>query len=519
MTDRPEPTVPADYAAWPDPAEFAGAEVGYRRTEMTMSGEELTDAATRLLGFGYRLALVAGHDDGAILRIVYLFLAGHPDRRVELTVEVDAKRPRLTSLAQISFPAGRFERELVDLFGVELIGHPMLRRLVKHQHWPADWHPMRRDPGPAPELHDTGEPYPFAPVEGDGAYEIPVGPVHAGLIEPGHFRFWAVGETVLKLKARLWFTHKGVEKLFEGRNVTDATELAERISGDTSVGHALAYCRAVEDAAGITVSDDTLLRRSLLLEVERLHNHCADLGALCNDVGFGVVNAYALRLREQLMRLNARLTGHRLGRGGTFPGGAMLLDVPTVSELDALGEEIHELCDLALSNTIVNDRFTATSVLSRDDARDIGVLGYVARASGLDVDARRDQPADPYSATVVVTVLTGGDVMCRFRIRMAEIDASLQLLRKLIPLTATGRQMTPLPATAARASGVGIVEGWRGTIVHRVEVAAGMLSRVKVVDPSWFNWPALPVAIADTILPDFPLTNKSFNLSYAGNDL
>jgi len=498
----------------------AGTRVGYRRRALPIRVDQLSEATTRLIDAGYRLALVAGHDDGPQLRIVYLFLAGRPDRRVELSVTLDAEHPQLTSLAAISFPAGRFERELVDLFGVELIGHPMLRRLVKHHHWPADWHPMRNNPGPPPLLEDRGDPYPFVPVEGDGVYEIPVGPVHAGLIEPGHFRFWVVGETVLKLKARLWFTHKGVEKLFEGRTVTDGLALAERISGDTTVGHALAYCQAAEDAAGVTVAEETLLRRALLLEVERLHNHVTDIGAMCNDVGLGVINAYTLRLREQLLRLNARLTHHRLGRGGVIPGGATLYDLPTLTELDSVDREIHELSDIALSNTVVNDRFSSTSVLDIDEARGIGVLGYVARASGIDTDARRDHPTHTVNADVHVPVFTDGDVMSRFRIRLVEIEASLALLRSLVAAATAGQHAVDVePTLTLTTSGVGIVEGWRGTIVHRIEVRDGVLHRVKVVDPSFFNWPALPVAMRDTIVPDFPLTNKSFNLSYAGNDL
>ena len=198
----------------------------------------------------------------------------------------------MPSLAYLSFPAGRFEREMHDLYGIGPIGHPRPRRLVRHAHWPEGWYPMRDDAGPAPEFA-ADEPFPFLTVEGAGVYEIPVGPVHAGLIEPGHFRFSVVGETILKLKARLWFVHSGIEKLFEGRAATDATELAERISGDTSVGHALAHCLAVEDALGIEVPDAAHRLRALLVELERLYNHVADIGALCNDVGFSLANAHA----------------------------------------------------------------------------------------------------------------------------------------------------------------------------------------------------------------------------------
>jgi len=254
-----------------------------------LSRDELAGKAEELLAAGFRLGLVAAHDDGDRLRVVYLFLAGHPDRRVELESLVPAADPALPSLAYLSFPVSRFEREMADLYGIRPIGHPRPRRLVRHAHWPEDWHPMRTDAGPAPPFHPTGR-FPFVTVDGTGVYEIPVGPVHAGLIEPGHFRFSVVGETVLRLKARLWFVHRGLEKLFEGRAATGAADLAERVSGDTSAAHALAHSLAVEDALGVEVPDEAQRLRALLVELERLYNHAADLGALANDVGFGVAN-------------------------------------------------------------------------------------------------------------------------------------------------------------------------------------------------------------------------------------
>ena len=297
-----------------------------------LSGGQLADRAEELLAEGYRLGLVAAHDDGDRLRIVYLFLAGWPDRRVELECVVPADVPAVRSLAYLSFPAGRFEREMRDLYGIRPIGHPRPRRLVRHAHWPEHWHPMRADAGPAPEFPGTGH-FPFVTVEGTGVYEIPVGPVHAGLIEPGHFRFSVVGETVLRLKARLWFVHRGLERLFQGRSATAAVDLAERVSGDTSAAHALAHSQAVEDALGIELPDEAHRLRALLVELERLYNHAADLGALANDVGFGLANAHAQRIREQLLRLNAAATGHRLLRGAIRPGGVVLHGLPDAGRL------------------------------------------------------------------------------------------------------------------------------------------------------------------------------------------
>ena len=498
---------------------------GLHRVAIRTTPSELADHAAKLLTGGHRLALVAGHDDADQLRAVYLFTTGSPDRRVELHLPIDRDDPRVPTLAGLSFTAGRFEREMHDLYGIIPVDHPLPRRLVRHHHWPVGWYPMRRDAGPPPPFGDTAGPYPFLTVEGPGVYEIPVGPVHAGLIEPGHFRFSVVGETILKLKARLWFVHRGIEGLFQGRLPADALPLAERVSGDTSVGHALAYCLAVEDATAAPAPAEAGPMRAVLLELERLYNHVTDLGALCNDVGHGILHAHALRVREQLLRVNADVTGHRLLRGGVHPGGATLLRLPDPDRLAALAADAAEIADLALSHSVVRERFTGTAVLTADQARDLGVLGYVARASGLSVDARRDHPfcalGDTLTTPRFTSGFTSGDVLARFQVRVAEIAASTALITQLIGDLPTGTVGSwPAAGQAEVGSGVGIVEGWRGTIVHRVELdTGGALSRTKIADPSFFNWPALPVALADTIVPDFPLANKSFNLSYAGNDL
>ena len=483
-----------------------------------VSRDRLAEKAEELLANGFRLALVAAHDDGDRLRVVYLFLAGRPDRRIELECIVPASDPALPSLAYLSFPASRFEREMLDLYGIRPIGHPRPRRLVRHAHWPQDWHPMRADAGPAPHFAPTGR-FPFVTVEGTGVYEIPVGPVHAGLIEPGHFRFSVVGETVLRLKARLWFVHRGVEKLFHGRPATGAAELAERVSGDTSAGHALAHSLAVEDALGIEVPDEVHRLRALVIELERLYNLAADLGALANDVGFSLANSHAQRIRERLLRLNATVTGHRLLRGAIRPGGVVLRGLPDADALRSVAADLAEVAELTLANSVVYDRFAGTSVLGCDDARAMGCLGYVARASGVRTDARVEHPVTALPVTEAGS--HAGDVLARYTVRRDEFAASATLVGYLVESHTGPTEYTATVASVRGArSGVGIVEGWRGTIVHRVEIDGdARITRSKIVDPSWFNWPALPVAMADTIVPDFPLTNKSFNLSYAGNDL
>lgn len=489
-------------------------------TSIETSSKGLLPLTKALLSRGFRLALVSAVDSTDPMRVVYLFTSGPPDRRVELVLPIDRASPKVPSLASASFPASRFERELHDLFGITPIGHPFLRRLVLHQHWPDDWYPMRRGAGPAPVMRDDAAPYPFVEVQGTGVYEIPVGPVHAGLIEPGHFRFSVVGETVLRMKARLWFVHKGIERLFEGRDVAGGIELAERISGDTAVGHCLAYCLATEEALGVEVPERASELRVILLELERLYNHVADVGAMCNDVGFGLVNAKALTLREQLLRLNQSVTGHRLLRGGVLPGGARVRSLPGVATLNEIRAQFHELVDLAVGQSTVMDRFEGTGVLRLEDVEAMGVIGVVARASGAHLDARHAHGRGGQLPDFVPAQQAGGDVLARFQLRIDEFDASVAILRDYCDRPRPLHAVAATGAHSAASSGIGIVEGWRGTIVHRVETdGAGQLTRVKIVDPSFFNWPALSVALAETIVPDFPLINKSFNLSYAGNDL
>lgn len=502
---------------------ISGQHTEQRRTALTATGDELLSYAAALLGAGFRVALVAGHDDGDKLRAVYVFTAGEPDRRVEVHVPLDREAPVVPSLAGLSFPAGRFEREMRDLYGIVPQDHPLPRRLVRHFHWPKGWYPMLADSGAPPEFHEVDGPYPFRTVAGDGVHEIPVGPVHAGMIGPGHFRFSVVGETILKLKARLWFVHRGVEKHFQGRSVVDGVELAERISGDTSLGHTLAFCQAVEDADDIPVTPEDRRVRAILLELERIYNHVADIGALCNDVGHGILDTQAQRIREQLLRLNDRVTGHRLLRGAVHPGGVTVATLPDPHELEALRDDIGEIVSLALQHTVVRERFTGTSVLHRQQAMDLGTLGYVARASGMTGDARYDHPEFEPVLPRIEHRCTDGDVLARFLVRAEEIETSVAMVSRLTSdLVEYRSEPSAGDFSASRhpTSGVGIVEGWRGTIVHRVEIAEdGTLTRATVVDPSFVNWPALPVALSDTIVPDFPLTNKSFNLSYAGNDL
>lgn len=507
---------------------YASNPLSPSRHSFDVAADDLLFRASELLADGFRLATVAGHDDISSLRAVYVFVKGPPDERMELIVRLDPARPAVPSLASVSFTASRFEREMKDLFGIEPLNHPQARRLVLHQHWAEGWHPMLRSAGAAPDMVPNAEGYPFIPVEGPGIYEVPVGPVHAGMIEPGHFRFFVVGETILRMKARLWFVHKGIEKLIEGKSIGDAFEVAQRISGDTTAGHGLAFLLAVEEALDLDVSQVHRQRRAMVLEMERLYNHVADVGALCNDVAFSVANSMALTIRERLLRLNEEVSGHRLLRGAVCLAGSNLRRLLTVEEVDQITVQVEELLAVVRANALVIDRFAGTATLSRDDARDLGTLGVVARASGVALDGRVAHPFVTMPEGFEVVSDERGDVLARFEVRAREIEVSLGCLRawseagQSAPFLANRDDERPSETSTVEGlrSGLGIVEGWRGIIVHRVELdGAGRISRLKVVDPSFFNWPALPVCLADTILPDFPVANKSFNLSYAGNDL
>ncbi|PYN06247.1 MAG: formate hydrogenase [Candidatus Rokuibacteriota bacterium] len=347
-------------------------------------------------------------------------------------------------------------------------------------------------------FRDDGHPFPFQQVGGEGVYEIPVGPVHAGIIEPGHFRFSVVGETIIDMKSRLYFTHKGTEKLFEGRTPPEGVVLAERISGDTTVGHAVAYCQALEALASAEIPARARYLRVVLLEMERLYNHIADFGMIANDTGFAAAHSHCFRIRERLLRLNRRLTGNRLLRGALVPGGLV-----------------------RLSNTLVADRLEGTGQLTTQTARDHGVLGFVARASGLDIDARRDHPFAAYGELAFrVPVLESGDVKARTLVRVEEVREAVALIRQALERMPGGPLAVPLGPLPAFEPAFTLVEGWRGTIIHWVMAdAAGRLERVKVLDPSFLNWRALSYALLKNIVPDFPLCNKSFNQSYSGNDL
>jgi Ni,Fe-hydrogenase III large subunit len=372
----------------------------------------------------------------------------------------------------------------------------------------------------------AGDFHPFRPVTGEGVFQVPVGPVHAGIIEPGHFRFGVAGEPVLYLQLRLFYVHKGTEKRFEGLPWGHGLFLAESISGDTAVGHALAFAHAIERLAGVAVPPRARALRVTLLELERIYNHTADIGALATDVAFTVPASRSQALREGLVRLQDELFGSRLLRGCIAIGGVRR-DLSTQGRdglrkhLRTFEKEFDNLITLLIDAGTFTDRVDGTGILTKQAAQDLGVVGIAARASGVDTDFRRDHPYDGYDdLRFDVPVEEGGDVRARLMIRAREVEQSLSILHQVVDAMPQGPLMADLPPRLpASASALGWVEAWRGPCTHWIATdERGDITRVKVTDPSFLNWPALAHAVPGNIIPDFPVINKSFNLSYSGND-
>ncbi|PYQ13811.1 MAG: hypothetical protein DMF80_14185 [Acidobacteria bacterium] len=492
--------------------------------------EQLPAVADQAAGAGLRLATLFATDDGPAkgCALHHLWAAREPPGFVRIWTRVPADSPRFPSIAAKYPVANWFEREVMDYFGLVPEGHPNTFRVALHDDWPDGFPALRKafaDEQKVPRVPGNN-PHPFRPVLGEGVFQVPVGPVHAGIIEPGHFRFGVAGEPVLYLQLRLFYVHKGIEKRFEKLPWRHGLFLAESISGDTAVGHALAYAHAVERLTGVEVPRRARYLRTVLLELERLYNHVADIGAIATDVAFAVPASRAQVLREGLVAIQERLFGARLLRGTVALGGVKCeLTLGRRNELlvhlDRLGREFDDLVKLLIDSGTFTDRVDGTGVLGTQAARDLGVVGIAARASGLDLDLRRDQPHDAYaSLRFQVPVEEGGDVRARLMVRAREVEQSLSILRQALEGLPEGPSFTPLPdALPASSSALGWAEAWRGECLHWVQTdEEGRVARVKVTDPSFKNWPGLGRAVPGNILPDFPVINKSFNLSYSGND-
>jgi Ni,Fe-hydrogenase III large subunit len=435
-------------------------------------------------------------------------------------VSLDCPDKTYPSVGLHHSPALRLERAVNDLFGLSAQGLPDPRPWLDHNRWG-----VRFPLGDRTDVVPNAAPYRVLPVEGEGLHQIAVGPVHAGIIEPGHFRFTASGETVVRLEQRLGYTHKGIEGLMIGADLERAVQLAGRVSGDSTVAYAYAFSRATEAALELVVPDRAVWLRALLAELERLANHLGDIGAICNDASFTLIHAHCSVLRESVLRASHQAFGHRLMRDIIVPGG-VTRDLDTEgtkiirAALDNIRRRFPHLVELYDNTASLQDRTVGTGVLKPALAKQYAAGGYIGRASGRSFDARRTLAYPPYdSLRFEVPVLNEGDVNARVWLRVREIEQSLLLIGQILERLPEGPFVMPAGLVSEAREGMAIVEGFRGDILVWLRVRDGAVERCHLRDPSWFQWPLLEAAIENNIVADFPLCNKSFNCSYSGHDL
>lgn len=493
----------------------------------TCRADEWLDVARAVATGGGRLISLWGSERPAEAGRVAVVSAAYASSEGMLWVDLPlapggAGYPDLAGI----FPyANRLQRSLAELLGI--FAEPMAdhRPWLNHGAWPADYFPLRhpasgRDSFPDRQLED----YPFVRVAGDGVHEIAVGPVHAGIIEPGHFRFSVVGEKVLRLEERLGYKHKGIDQRFQEMPASEGYRLAGRLSGDSTVAFAWAYCMALESLGASRTPLRARWLRALLLERERVANHLGDLGALANDAAFAFGLSQFMRLREDWLRLNQRLFAHRLLMDAVIPGGVAVDLAPAgakelVAQCDAIAGEVKKLRAIYENHAGLQDRFIGTGRVSQELAAKLGLTGFAARASGLTGDLRADFTMAPYSDQATRQALSrNGDVAARVMVRFDEVGESLRLIRLFASELPAGEIVTRLEPIPETRLGAGWVEGWRGEVLVALEADGEKIRRCHCHDPSWQNWPVLEYAVIGNIVPDFPLINKSFNLSYAGHD-
>lgn len=501
------------------PSNLACSHVKMDAANWRRAAEELSESSARFL----TLWGADDRDRDGRFRVYAAYLVPEAVLVIEHQMEGTAN-PVYPSLAAIFPSALRMERAVYDLLGIANTEQDK-RGWLRHGGWDERAFPLRRDIAGAQQYPLTSEPYPFLQVEGDGVHEIAVGPVHAGTIEAGNFRFSVVGEKVLRLEERLGYTHKGVAKRFEELRQEDGHRLAARLSGDSAAAFSWAYCAALEAITRIVCPPQAANLRALALEHERLANHLGDLGALGNDAGLAFGLTQFSRLKEDLLRTNAAVFGARYVMDYILPGG-VAHDFPEHSprllldQYSALERDVANLRSIYDEHGGLQDRFREAGRLEQDLAAKLGATGLVGRASGVPCDLRVDHPWAPYDRlNAKLVTQTSGDVAARVQVRFDEIVESLRLCRMIVGDFSSGPIRTEVPLAEPGRLGVGLIEGWRGPVMIALETGPdGAIRRCHAHDPSWQNWPLLEYAILGNIVPDFPLINKSFNLSYSGHD-
>ncbi len=460
-------------------------------------------------------------------KIWYVFGAPGENILIVPFIQVTNKE-EFPSLAPVIHGAWNYERKIQTFFGLRPIGHPDKRSIILHENWPTKLFPLRKDFDWKMKPERAHGTYHFQKINGEGIYQIPVGPIHAGIIEPGHFRFSVAGEEILLLEARLGFTHKGSEKIFENISLSEKVHLSEKISGDSSLSHSLAFCQAVEQLGDVEVSRRVRYLRVIYAELERLANHFGDIGAIMLDTGFSFGGSHGARLREMIMQINDRLTGSRFLRGVNIVGGVTKNIThkgknELMNDLKVILKDFSEVVEVAGDSVSLLNRLKGTGILSLGVAEDHGVVGVAARAVGITRDTRVNHPYAGYDEITVreIPIEQDGDVYARFCIRVKEVYESVRLIQHALHELPEGQIGVTRDIKLKKNSlAISCVEGWRGEIVYFITTNShGNISRVAPRDPSFINWAALGHAGIDNVVPDFPLINKSFNLSYSGNDL
>jgi len=493
--------------------------------------ENLLDVCVYIRGtLNASLSSMIGNDERSLngnFRIYYVFSMLRADMFLIVHIPVSEDHPEFPSITTKIPAAHWYEREIKDMFGLEPVGHPDPSTLVLHGNMPDKTYPLRKDFDINTRIPLQESKLPFFKVEGEGVFEIPVGPIHAGIIEPGHFRFSAVGDSIYYLDAKLFYTHKGTEKLFETMPYTKGLFLAERICGVCAASHATGYCQAIEKVAGIEIPPRAKFIRTIILELERLYNHIGDVGNICTGAAFLLGSAHGFRIRERMQQLNETICGNRYLRGMLTIGGVRFdidddLKKYILSTLSHVKKDFKELVNIIINSSSLLDRLETTGRLSTEIAKELGVVGVAARASGIATDTRLIHPYAAYNEVDfdISIFYYGGDVFARAKVRIDEVYQSIYIIEQCFDKIPEGPIKTSMKELPPYKQALSYVESPRGENIYWIMTAPNnMLFRYKVRSPSFCNWPAIPYTIPGNIVPDFPLINKSFELCYSCTDL
>ncbi len=458
--------------------------------------------------------------------LYYTFADRQSGQLLIIKTKHSPEKPSFISICATVHAAALYEREIQDMFGLVPLEHPDPRRLVFHSNWPEGRFPLRKDIDGRHRPDRAMVETPFMKVSGEGVFEIPVGPVHAGIIEPGHFRFSVAGDPIINLEAKLYYVHKGIEKMCEGESLEKCLYISERISGDETFTNSLAYCQAVEKLAGMEIPSRARYMRVVFAELERLTSHLGDLAGICLDVAYGFTGFQFRMMRGWSYSIADELCGMRFLRSVNRLGGVRK-DFIAGSEnkvtglLQKIRSELADTVSIIKANTLFIDRVENTGVLQFETAKDLNAVGPGGRASGVRHDVRRTFPYAAYGELeFLVPEHNNGDVNCRMNVKLEECFESIDLMLKAINAMPSGKFFEPMPDVRPYSFAFGMTEAPRGENIHWVMTGENnTVYRYKVRTPSFCNWPAVCHAVKGNIVPDFPLINKSFNLSYAGNDL